>query len=30
MKWELIKLKDFGWSGLMEANDLYSVGHTYP
>jgi hypothetical protein len=28
-KWEFIKLEDFGGSGLMEANDLYGVGHAY-
>jgi cyanate lyase len=26
---KFIKLKDFGWSGLMEANDLYRIGHAY-
>jgi hypothetical protein len=27
--WQFIKLEDFGGSGLMEANDLYGVGHAY-
>jgi hypothetical protein len=29
-KWEFIKLKDFGGSGLVETDDLYGVGHAYP
>jgi hypothetical protein len=29
-KWKLIKLEDFSGTGLVEANDLYSVGHAYP
>ena len=29
-KWEFIKLEDFGGAGLMEANDLYGVGHGIP
>jgi hypothetical protein len=27
---EFVKLKDFGGPSLMEANDLYGVGHVYP
>ena len=29
-KWKLIKLEDFRRTGLVEANDLYGVGHAYP
>jgi hypothetical protein len=26
-QWEFVKLKDFGGSGLVEANDLYGIRH---
>jgi hypothetical protein len=29
-KWKLIELQDFSGAGLVEANDLYGVGHAYP
>jgi hypothetical protein len=29
-KWKLIELEDFSGTGLVETNDLYSVGHAYP
>jgi hypothetical protein len=29
-KWKLIELEDFSGTRLVEANDLYGVGHTYP
>jgi len=29
-KWEFIKLKDLGWSGLVKTDDLYGIGHVYP
>jgi hypothetical protein len=29
-KWKLIELEDFSGTGLVEANDLYGVGHGYP
>jgi hypothetical protein len=27
--WQFIKLENLGGSGLVEANDLYGVGHAY-
>jgi hypothetical protein len=29
-KWKLIELEDFSGTGLVEANDLYGVGHACP
>jgi hypothetical protein len=28
-KWKLIELEDFSGTGLVEAHDLYGVGHAY-
>src|SRR5580698_9770577 len=29
-KGDFVKLEDFGGTGLVEADNLYGVGHTYP
>jgi len=29
-KWKLIELEDFSGTSLVEANDLYGVGHAFP